>query len=61
MILNRAKRRYVPVVVVSVLNTVVYRKVEVDGGLQALANIRYFKNLDYYTQTQIGGGLLNEF
>lgn len=31
------------------------------GGLQAFANIRYFKNLSHYTQTQIAGGLRYEF
>ena len=31
------------------------------GGLQAFANIRLFKNLAHYTQTQIAGGLRYEF
>jgi hypothetical protein len=31
------------------------------GGLQAFANIRFFKNLAHYTQTQIAGGLRYEF
>jgi hypothetical protein len=31
------------------------------GGLQAFANIRFFKNLSHYTQTQIAGGLRYEF
>ena len=31
------------------------------GGLQAFANIRFFKSLAHYTQTQIAGGLRYEF
>jgi hypothetical protein len=31
------------------------------GGLQAFANIRFFKNLAHYRQTQLAGGLRYEF